>query len=83
MTLGQWNSCLAYAQDVCKCLSINGIAVRASGYQLFNGRRGICLQVVDNNATVFAEYYTGTYDTVNEMQSALDVLEKRIIKECL
>ena len=81
LKVNEWNNINKYADDVCKELKVKGFNVKQKQYDMYDGRKGLYLQVFDNNDKFYTQYATGTWNNETEMKKALDKMAKMIITE--
>lgn len=81
LKLKEWNEACDYAKVVCEDLRLK-YNVRLKPYSMYDGRKGIKLQVFDNMDNFFIEYMTGIHTNINDMKKAIDKAALRIIEEC-
>lgn len=75
MNLKDWNEATAYAETVCGKLPRD---VRPKVYQMYDGRKGIELQVFDRNGYYYTGVCTGLHSTLESMKSAIDRCAQRL-----
>lgn len=79
--LDEWNKLIEYGNKLCNELKTKGYDVRIKSYTVYDGRKGLAMQIFDINGKFFAEYVSGvgTYNTIKEnMYRNM----KRIITSC-
>lgn len=79
--LNEWNELIKYGNELCNNLKEKGYDVRLRPYTMYDGRKGLTMQVFDMLGNFFTEYYSGigTYMT---MRTNMYMNMKRIIVEC-
>ena len=82
LKLNEWNIACEYANVICENLKDKGYSVKAKPYSLYDGRKGIYLQVFDNYGHFFTQYATGIHNNLEDMKKAIDIMATRIITEC-
>lgn len=80
--LKDWNETIKYANSVCEDLKNDGYNMRLKVYSVYDGRKGLYLQVLDDCGKIFREYSTGTHDNLNDMKNSINIMKTRIIVEC-
>lgn len=78
MTVNDWNKCLTIAQDIIDDLESKNIPCTKSTYSIYNGKKGIYLNILDENGDVYQTFASGTHETFIEMQCALIQQKHRI-----
>ena len=78
LKLNEWNIACEYASLVCESLKDNGHNVKAKPYSLYDGRKGIDLQVFDNYGHFFTQYATGVHEDLTDMKNAIDTMARKI-----
>ena len=81
VSLTEWNKLISHGNAVCAGLKAKGYNVKLKSYSLYNGHKGLAIQVFDENGIFFTEYYSGVGSPEN-MKKALSLNAKRIIEEC-
>ena len=81
MKLSEWNKVLEHADNCANILNVNGYSVRATTYTMYDGRKGVYLQLFDDSGKFFKEYASGIRDTAYEYMLAIDNIVKRIQQE--
>ena len=79
--LNEWNKLIEYGKELCNILIERGYDVRLKPYTVYDGRKGLSMQVFDDDGNYFKEYYSGI-DTFNTMRESMRLNFKRIIAEC-
>lgn len=81
MTLSDWNKLVEYGKELCTELRLKGYNVILKPYTMYDGRKGLKMQVLDAFGDVYKEYYSGI-DNPFMMQTTMMSNARRIIKEC-
>lgn len=81
MKLTEWTNLVDYGNALCATLKEKGYDVRLKPYTMYDGRRGLTMQVFDLNGDLFNEYYSGI-DTPETMKRMMDRNMRRIMVEC-
>lgn len=79
--LNKWNELISYGHRLCHQLKENGYDVELRSYTLYDGRRGLSMQVLDKFGCVFKEYFSGV-GTYEMMSGAMAMNVQRIAIEC-
>jgi hypothetical protein len=79
--LSEWNELIKYGNELCDNLKERGYDVRLKPYTMYDGRKGLAMQVFDSFGNFFKEYYSGV-DTYEFMKNAMYMNEQRIMTEC-
>lgn len=74
MTLNEWEKCMSYADYQCAEFP----NIEWTSYTMYDGKRGICLMLMDSNGSVYDELYTGTFESFKEMKAAFRKQMKRL-----
>lgn len=81
LKISEWDNINKYADKVCVDLKNKGFNVKPKQYDMYDGRKGLYLQVFDNNDRFYTQYATGTWNNETEMKKAIDEMVKMIIAE--
>lgn len=81
LNLKEWNESFEYARETCKILKDEGYNVIPEPYTLYDGEKGIYLQVFDNDGYLFAKYATGVQKDLPNMKYAIEQVAVRIKRE--
>lgn len=81
MKLTAWTNLVDYGNALCTILKDKGYDVRLKPYTMYDGRKGLAMQVFDSNGDLFTEYRSGI-DTPEIMKRIMDRNMRRIIVEC-
>lgn len=68
MRLTEWNEVLKYAEELCKDFKY---FLRPATYTMYDGRKGIYLNLYDNEGKIFKQFATGIWDTAEQYKNAL------------
>lgn len=79
--LNQWNELIEHGNQLCRCLKLLGYDVRLKPYTMYDGRKGLSMQVLDSCGNIFTEYQSGV-DTFNIMKATMTKNAARITVEC-
>lgn len=80
MKLNEWNELIEYGNKLCDKLRESGYNVKLKQYTVYDGRKGLAMQVYDSFG-LFEEYCTGIYP-YSVMRDNLYYNMMRIISEC-
>lgn len=75
MKLKEWEKSLSYAKKLCKETDID---IRYKTYTMYDGRKGIYLQLFDSAGLLYKEVASGIYERFEDMKKALDLSLKRL-----
>lgn len=81
MKLTEWTNLIDYGNALCATLKEKGYDVRLKPYTMYDGRKGLAMQVFDSDGDLFNEYRSGI-DTPEIMQKIMDRNMRRIMVEC-
>lgn len=81
MKLTEWTNLINYGNALCTTLKDKGYDVRLKPYTMYDGRKGLAMQVFDPNGDLFNEYRSGI-DTPEMMQKIMNRNMYRIMAEC-
>ena len=81
MKLTEWTNLIDYGNALCVTLKEKGYDVRLKPYTMYDGRKGLVMQVFDSDGDLFNEYRSGI-DTPEIMQKIMDRNMRRIMVEC-
>lgn len=81
MKLTEWINLINYGNSLCATLKEKGYDVRLKPYTVYDGRKGLSMQVFDSNGDLFTEYRSGI-DTPEIMKRIMDRNMRRIMIEC-
>jgi len=81
LKLNEWNESCKYAEKVCETLKDKGFNIKIKPYSMYNGSKGIHLQIFDCFGNFFSQYATGTCTNVLDMKKSIDRMANRIITE--
>lgn len=81
MKLTEWTNLVDYGNALCTTLKDKGYDVRLKPYTMYDGRKGLAMQVFDPNGGLFNEYRSGI-DTPEMMQKIMNRNMYRIMAEC-
>lgn len=79
--LNEWNKLIEYGNELCNSLKEKGYDVRLRPYTMYDGRKGLTMQVFDAFGKFFKEYYSGV-DTYSMMKNVMCMNARRIATEC-
>lgn len=79
--LNEWSKLIKYGNELCNGLKEKGYDVRLKPYTMYDGRKGLTMQVFDTFGKIFKEYHSGV-DTFAMMKNIMCVNARRIIVEC-
>lgn len=77
MRLTDWNASLAHAAELVDKLNQNGCNARAIYYSMYDGRKGIAIQLFDRENNFSTEFKTGIFSTFGDMKNALNACYHR------
>lgn len=77
MRLTDWNASLAHAAELVDKLNQNGCNARAISYSMYDGRKGIAIQLFDRENNFSTEFKTGIFSTFGDMKNALNACHHR------
>lgn len=77
MKLADWNKSLIYAHEITEPYT----HIVINKYDMYDGRKGIKLNVYDECNNLYHVEYSGTYNTFEQMKVALDNRLKYILEE--
>lgn len=72
MSIADWNKTIEYANNLCNELNEHGRNVRIRPYTMYDGRKGLYMQLFDCFNNFYNEYATGIWNTFDEMKRALE-----------
>lgn len=78
ISLKDWDELISYANSVCDHLKENGINAKPVSYAIYNGDKGIKIQLFDANNKFFNEYCSGI-GSYSEMMAGINHCYNRII----
>ena len=81
VTLNEWNDLIEYGNEICDTLNKKGYNVKLNIYKMYDGRKGLSLDVFDKSGKFYRDYCTGIY-SYNIMKENLYISMKKIIEEC-
>lgn len=81
MKLKEWNEVLDYAEALEEQLNNDGYNIRFKPYQMYNGRQGINIILLDNRGNVFKSYYSGIHDTLKEYKDVINYYVEKLKEE--
>lgn len=81
MTLSDWNKLIEYGKELCAKLNFEVYNVALKPYTMYDGRKGLKMQVLDSFGDVYKEYYSGI-DLPHIMQIQMETNARRIKQEC-
>ena len=81
MKLSDWNKLMEYGKKLCTNLKEKGYDVRLRPYTMYDGRKGLYMQVFDSNGNFYKEYASGI-DSFDMMKIIMESNARRIINEC-
>lgn len=81
MKLREWNASVEYAVMTCDNLKKKGYNVKPASYTMHDGRKGIYLQLFDNQSILFEQYSSGIHDNLEDMKKSIEYLAKRIVND--
>lgn len=81
MKLTEWTNLINYGNSLCATLKEKGYDVRLKPYTVYDGRKGLSMQIFDSNGDLFTEYRSGI-DTPEIMKRIMDRNMRRIMIEC-
>lgn len=81
LKLDEWNKSNEYADTICKDLNSKGYNTKPKQYTMYDGRKGLYLQVFDAKGKFFKEYATGIQNSLSAMKKAINEMAKRITTE--
>jgi hypothetical protein len=80
LKLSEWNRILAHADKCMENLKSKGFNSKSTTYTMYDGRKGIYIQLFDNNDEPYKEYASGIFNTESEYKKALDLVVEMIIE---
>ena len=81
MTLSAWNTIIAYGNKLCNELNDDGYNVVLKSYTMYDGRKGLKMQVLDAFGEVYKEYYSGI-NSPHIMMLQMEANVQKIKQEC-
>lgn len=81
LKLSEWNRVLTYANKCVENLKLKGFNSKSITYSMYDGRKGIYIQLFDNNDEYYKEYASGIFNTESEYKKALDLIVEMIIEK--
>lgn len=81
LKLNEWNEACKHSEIVCNDLNSKGYNVKSKPYAMYDGRKGLNLQVFDNNGKFFTEYSSGIYSNLCDIKRSINNIAKRIVAE--
>lgn len=81
MKLNEWNKLIEYGNELCNDLKEKGYDVRLMPYTLYDGRKGLVMQVLDSVGNVFKEYYSGVGE-FEMIKASISMNARRVFAEC-
>lgn len=81
MKLRDWNLSLSFARQVAEGLTEMGIPCKSADYAMYDGKKGIYLNVLDDNGNIYRQFASGIQECFDYMKESLLVQRQRIIKE--
>ena len=81
MKITEWTNLVDYGNALCTTLKDKGYDVRLKSYTMYDGRKGLAMQVFDVNGELFKEYRSGI-DAPETMKRIMDRNMRRIMVEC-
>lgn len=81
MKLSDWNKLMEHGKKLCADLKEKGYDVRLRPYTMYDGRKGLYMQVFDSNGKFYKEYASGI-DSFNMMKLIMEANARRIVNEC-
>ena len=79
--LNEWNKLFEYGNKLCNDLKDKGYDVRLNPYTMYDGRKGLYMQVFDSFGKLFKQYASGV-GTFEEMKRIMLTNKNRILAEC-
>ena len=79
ISLKDWNKLISYADVICERLKGKGVNAKFASYTMYNGDKGVRIQLFDANNKFFNQYNSGI-GSYEEMVAGLDHCYKRIIE---
>ena len=79
--LNEWNELVKYGEHLCDVLKEKGYDVRLKPYAVYDGRKGLSMQVFDGHGNYFTTYYSGI-NNYEIMRTNLYGNMIRVLKEC-
>lgn len=80
MLLKEWNEVIDYAIDR---TNLSSAPIKFSEYTVYDGRRGLMFELVDNLGNVHSQICTGIRDTANEYCHAIHECCTRLEQEVI
>lgn len=81
MKLNEWNMAIDYAKEVSKDLADDGYDIQTKPYRMYDGRKGMYLEIYDNAGIIHKQYASGIHSDIGEFKKAINRLAARIKKE--
>ena len=81
INLIQWNKLIKYGNELCENLKEKGYDVRLKPYTIYDGKKGLEMQVFDSFGYLFKGYYSGT-SGFETMKYVMSVNAESIVREC-
>lgn len=81
MKLSDWNNLMEHGKKLCADLKEKGYDVRLRPYTMYDGRKGLYMQVFDSNGKFYKEYASGI-DSFSIMKLIMEANARKIVNEC-
>lgn len=81
INLIQCNKLVKYGNELCENLKEKGYDVRLKPYTMYDGKKGLEMQVFDSSGCFFKGYYSGT-SGFETMKYVMSVNAESIVREC-
>lgn len=80
--LSDWNEAINYGQKICEQAKNERYDVKLKPYTLYDGSKGLCMQVFDFRGNLHMEYATGIHDDLKKLKLALEDNIRKIKEWC-
>lgn len=82
LRLSDWNKCMRYAQEKCIAETDIGCVLRAKPYTMYDGRKGIAIQLFDERGEFYTEAYSGICENsdslIDGVNHAINIIKKNM-----
>jgi len=78
----EWNNVVKYGNKVCNELKECGYDARLKPYTMYDGRKGLYIQLFDGFGRLYEQYASGTCESVEAFKEALELNARRIKAVC-
>lgn len=82
LKLSDWNNCMRYAQEKCIAETDIGCVLRAKPYTMYDGRKGIAIQLFDECGKFYTEACSGIWENsdglIGGINHAISIIKKNM-----